>query len=321
MGNITAIAEVAQAINYFYDRKMLKKAMPRLVHTRFAQVKDIPQGNGTSIKFRRYTLLSAATTALTEGVTPTGSQLAVTDVTAETLQYGDYITLSDKLVLTTYDPILTETAQVLGQQAGNTLDQLTRAVLVATTTKQYAGTATDTNEVTSAMKITKAEVKEAVRTLKGNNADRITSMIDPSDAFGTAPVDEAYVAICHPDTTFDLQDISGFIKVEEYGQKKAMPGEVGALNEVRFIETTNAYVESSAGAGSIDVYHTLILGSDAYGITRISGAAMKNIIKPLGSAGSADPLNQRQTSGWKATFVAVILNQNFIVDVEHSTSS
>lgn len=317
----TAIANVPQAINFFYDRKMLKKAMPRLVHTRWAQIRDLPKGNGTDIRFRRYTLLSAATTPLSEGVTPAGSQLSITNVDAEVLQYGDFVTLTDLLVLTTYDPLLTETAEVLGQQAGNTLDQLTRTVLVATTTKQYAGTATDTNEVSSAMKMTKIEIKKAVRTLKGNNADRITSMIDPSDAFGTSPIDEAYIAICHPDTTFDLQDIAGFVKVEEYGQKKAMAGEVGALNEVRFIETTNAYVESSAGAGSIDVYHTIILGSNAYGVSRISGAAMQNIIKPLGSAGSSDPLNQRQTSGWKAIFVAVILNQDFLIDVEHAVSN
>ena len=100
-----------------------------------------------------------------------------------------------------------------------------------------------------------------------------------------------------------------------------MEGEVGALDEVRFVESTNAYVESSAGSGSIDVYHTLILGAEAYGISRISGEAMRNIVKALGSAGSADPLDQRQTSGWKATFVAVILNQTFLLDIEHAVSS
>ena len=60
---------------------------------------------------------------------------------------------------------------------------------------------------------------------------------------------------------------------------------------------------------------------DAYGMTRISGAAIKNIIKPLGSGGSADPLDQRQTSGWKATFVAKILNQDFMLRLEHGVSS
>ena len=316
----TTVTEIPQAINYFYDRVMLKKAKPLLVHTKFAQVRDLPANSGDDIRFRRYVLLSAATTALSEGVTPSGSELSVAHVYATVLQYGDYITISDLLSFTTLDPLLTETADVLGQQAGNTLDQLTRAILVATTTKQYASTATDTDEVAAAMKLTKAEVKEAVRTLKGGNASMITSQIDPSTGFNTSPVASAYVGICHPDTTFDLEDIAGFVKVEEYGQKVAMEGEVGALNKVRFIETTNAYVEEDAGAGTIDVYHTLILASDAYGISRISGHAMENIVKPLGSGGSADPLNQRQTSGWKASFVAVMLNQAFLVDIEHAVS-
>lgn len=317
----TSTSQVTQAVDYFYDKVLLTKAVPLFVYTRWAQVRDIPRNNGDDIKFRRYTLLSAATTALTEGVTPSGSQLSITDVTATVAQYGDYVTLTDKVVFATFDPVLTETAELLGIQAGDTLDQLTRAVLQATTTKQYASTATSTATVTSAMKMTKAEVQEAVRTLKGNDARKITSMIDPSTGFNTSPVDSCYIGIVHPDTTYDLKNISGFIRVEEYGQKKAMDGEVGALDEVRFIETTNAYVETDGGSGSIDVYHTIILGADAYGITRISGEAMRTITKPLGSAGSADPLDQRQTMGWKATFVAKILNENFLLDIEHAVSS
>src|SRR3990167_4305452 len=134
----TTITQVDYGVNNFYDRVMLKAARPLLVHTKWAQVKDIPRNNSEVIKFRRYTLLSAATTALTEGTTPSGSQLAVTDVTATVAQYGDYITLTDFLQFTTLDPILTETADLLGQQAGNSLDQIARDVMVAGSTIQYA---------------------------------------------------------------------------------------------------------------------------------------------------------------------------------------
>ena len=82
----TTTSEVTQAVNYFYDRTLLKKAVPLFVHTRWAQIRDIPRNQGDDIRFRRYTLLTAATTALTEGVTPTGSQLAITNVNA-TVKY------------------------------------------------------------------------------------------------------------------------------------------------------------------------------------------------------------------------------------------
>jgi len=317
----TTTTEITSAVNNYFDRRLLKKAKPRLNYLKFAQVRDLPSNASEVIKFRRYTLLSAATTALSEGTTPTGSQLAKTDITATVLQYGDFVTLTDFLLFTTLDPILRETADLLGQQTGNTLDQLIRTLLVAGTTVQYASTATASNEITSGMKLTKAEVKEAVRTLKQQNTDKITEMIDPSDKFGSAPVDEAFVAFVHPDTTFDLKDEPGFVRVEEYGQKKAMPGEIGALDEVRFIESTNASVDSGAGSGSIDVYDTIIVGMEAYAQSRISGQAVRNIIKPLGSGGSADPLDQRQTSGWKATFVGSRLNENFMIRVEHAVSS
>jgi len=314
----TTTAEVAAGINNFYVKTMLKEARPLLVHTRWAQVKDIPAHTSLNIKFRRYSLLSAATTALTEGVTPAGSQLSVTDVSATVAQYGDYVTLTDVLQFSTLDPIITETKEIQGQQAGNTLDQLCRNVIVAGTTIQYASTATDTAEVTAGMKLDRAEIKEAVRTLHGNNARKLTKIVNPSTGFNTSPINAAYVGIISEDTLFDLKDETGWVSIEEYSSRmNVMDGEVGKLDEVRFVMTTNAATEAS----TVTVHKTLILAANFYGISRISVQAMQTIDKSLGSGGTADPLNQRSTLGWKATFVAKILNENFAVLIEHAVSS
>ena len=85
--------------------------------------------------------------------------------------------------------------------------------------------------------------------------------------------------------------------------------------------TTNASTSSTLGVAGITVHQTLIFGANYYGISRIAGKALQNIQKPLGSAGSADPLDQVATIGWKATFVAIRLNENFCVRVEHAVSS
>jgi len=314
----TTLTQVTAAVNNFYDRTMLKAARPLLVHTRWAQVRDIPRNNSLVIKFRRYSLLSAATTALSEGVTPSGSQLSITDVSATVAQYGDFVTLTDQLVFSTLDPVLTETADVLGQQAGNSLDQICRDVIVAGTTIQYASSATTNATITASMKFTRAEVKEAVRTLQSNDARKVTRMVNPANGFNTSPLNACYVGIISEDSLFDLKDESGWTPVEEYAsQKDVMEGEVGKLDEVRFVMTTNAKTTSS----TVTVHTSLIMGMDFYGISRVSGEAMRNIVKPLGSAGTADPLDQRQTSGWKATFVAKILNENFAVAVRHAVSS
>ena len=222
----------------------------------------------------------------------------------------------------TLDPELTIASRILGQQAGNSFDKLTRAVLIATTTIQYANIATAENEIAAVYKLTNAEIKEAVRTLQGKNAQKMTSMIDPSSGFNTMPIPECYVAIISEDTLFDLKDDSHFTPVEKYASKEGlMEGEVGCMDEVRFVMTTNAYVSSGAGSEGNDVHYTLILAMDAYGITRISGKALENIVMPLGSGGSADPLRQRATSGWKGTFVAKILNEDFIVAIYHGVTA
>lgn len=318
----TTTSVVTAAVNNFYDRTMLKAARPILVHTKWAQVRDLPKNNSAVIKFRRYSLLSANTTALTEGVTPSGTVLAITDVTGTVAQYGDYVTLTDFVQFTTLDPVLTETADVLGQQAGNSLDQLCRDVIIAGTTVQYASTAAARTDITASMKLTRAEIREAVRTLEGNNADKITSMVNATNGFNTSPLNACYVGIISHNTHFDLKNETGWIPVKEYAsQGNVMPGEVGAMDDVRFVMTTNAKVFSAGGAGSVDVHGTLILAKNYYGISRISGHAMENIVKPLGSAGTADPLNQRSTSGWKATFITVRLNENFAVRIEHGVSA
>ena len=319
-GTATTTGTIAREVNNFYDKMLLERALPSLVHTRFAQVRDIPRNSGTNIiKFRKYSALTATTTALSDGVTPDGSQLSITDITATVLQYGDYVTLTDIVLMETYDPILTETAEVLGEQAGDSIDQLCRAVIAAGTTVQYASTSTTTDTVTAAMKLNRAEVKEAVRTLKGNNCKPITTMINPSTGYNTTPVGKSYVGIVHPNATYDLDDATGWIPVEKYPNKSdVMPNEVGSLAGVRFVESTNAY---STTGSLTTVYGTLIFGQNAYAISRISGESLKNIVKPLGSAGTADPLDQRTTSGWILTFVAKILDQNMIVRVEHGVTA
>jgi N4-gp56 family major capsid protein len=319
---MNGVAEVPHALNAFYNRSMLERARPLIVHDMFAQIRDIPTNGTNVIKFRRYGVLAVNTTALTEGVTPAGKTLATTDISTTVRQYGDFIMLTDWLQITTPDPILTETSELLGDQAGQSLDVIIRDVIVAGTTVQYANGVANRGLVTSTDKIDTAEIKLAVRTLKRNNAKRLTSMVDPDNAYNTTAVDAAYVSIVHSDTTFDLQSEAAFVPVEKYANKaKLMPGEVGKLGEVRFIETTQAKKFVGEGNGGIDVYATLVLGMNAYGVSRISGNAMKNIIKTLGSAGTEDPLDQRSTSGWKASLGVTRLNESWMLRIEHAVSA
>lgn len=305
----------------FYDRALLVRLLPHLVHTMFAQVRDVPMNSTNVIKFRRYNGLGLATTALTPGVTPSSTSLSITDISATLSQYGNVIETSDELLDTTEDMYENEITNLLAENAGQSLDQIARDILVTGSSVQYASTATTRVTVSSTMKINLSEIREVVRTLKANNARKITSMINPSTGIDTIPVNSCFVALVHPNTTYDLKQDSAFVPVENYpNQADVMPGEVGKMDEVRFIETTYAKVFTAAGASGIDVYATLVFAADAYGVSRLSGRAMQRISKPLGSAGTADALDQRATESWKAWFTTVILQDSAMVRIEHAVS-
>jgi N4-gp56 family major capsid protein len=292
----------------YYDKKLLARLLPNLVHMKWAQKKPIPRNGGKTINFRRFSPLSHATTPLTEGVTPAGNTLTMTEIEATLAQYGDFLEFSDVLDLTAIDPVLDEAADLLGEQSAQTLDVITRDVLSAGTTVQYAGGKTSRATITTTDLLTVDEVRKAVRTLKRNN-------VKPLD--GTN-----YVAVVEPGTTYDLQSDAKWQEPSQYSKAEQIwSGEIGRLYGVRFVETSYAKKFAGAGASGADVYGTLIFGRDAYGLSDVeSSGAVKNIIKPHGSGGTSDPLNQRATSGWKSLFVVKILEQLAILRIEHAVS-
>jgi N4-gp56 family major capsid protein len=325
--SISSRLTITEEVGNYYDRTLLDRLLPNLTWTKFGQVREIPRKFGSyDIKFRRYESFSAATTALSEGTTPTGQNLDITDVNATVAQYGDWCGITDVVDFLSPDPVLTEAAELLGEQAGNTLDVLARDVLIAGTTVTwgYADVALSvvagaTSCVAPTSYISANLIKKSVRTLQTNNAKKITRIVNPSTGYGTNAINAAYVGLVHPKTVYTLKGLTGWTSVEDYGsQADVMPGEVGALDEVRFVMSQNGSYNSGGGSGSCDVYKTVILAANAYGISRISGEAIRNIVKPLGSAGTADPLDQRATSGWKGTFVAKILNENALCRIEHA---
>lgn len=300
--NTTSTASLSPEMKTFYDKDLLRNAKPVLVHNQFGQKRNIPKNGGKTIEFRKFSPLPKALTALTEGVTPDGKQLTVTNLTATVSQYGDYVALTDVLQLTTFDPVLVETNKLLGAQAGETLDSLTANMLNAGTNVQYANGKLSRTTLADGDVLTVEEIKKAVRTLKNNKAKKING---------------SYVAIIHPDVSYDLTNDPKWEAVKEYDPKDWYNGEIGRIHGVRFVETTEA-VKFTDGAGDSakTVYSTLVLGADAYGITSIEGGGLQTIVKQLGSAGSADPLNQRSTTGWKAIHVAKILVEEYMVRIE-----
>lgn len=323
--NITTRAsDIPAEVNVFYDEVALTRALPMMLHAAFGQRRKLKPNAGTdTIKFRRYASLNAATTPLTEGTTPDGQKLSVTDLTAQVNQYGDFVEITDRVSTESIDPVLVEIAEVLGEQQGDTNDKLTRAVISAGTTVQYADGVASRGDVSAANKLDEDEFDKAVRTLGTANARKVTGFSSISPGQGTIPIPPCYVAIISEKAAYDVRKLSGFIPVEKYAANTPLlPGEIGKVGLVRLCETTSAKVFSGAGDNGIDVHAAIVLGADAYGVIDLGNSQASGVIfKALGSAGSADPLNQRQTLGWKEYFTTKILNDAFMVRIEHAVSS
>ena len=310
--NVTTDTGLSKEMKTFYSDYLIDMAEPNLVHDQFGQKHPIPKNGGKIIEFRKYDSLPKALTPLTEGVTPNGQKLSMSVITSNVQQYGGYIELSDILLLTAIDNNLVQATKLLGSQAGRTLDTITREVLNGGTNVQYAeGQVTARNALVGGQAsgnhyLTVDAVRRAVRFLKVMNAPKINGN---------------YVGIIHPDVSYDLMSDPKWVNVKTYSDPDGIyEGEIGKIEGVRFVETSEAKVFEGAGASGVDVYATLILGADAYGVTEITGGGLEHIVKQLGSAGTADPLNQRATAGWKATKTAERLVEQYMVRIETAST-
>ena len=318
--NTTSTSTLSSTMQTYYDRKLLQDMKPKLVHYQFGQKRPLPKNNGKTINFRKWTPFAANTTALSEGTPPDGQALSMTNLSTTIAQYGDYVKVTDLLDMTALDPVINDATELMADQAALSVDTIVKNAIIAGTTVQYAGGNTARNTLDATDVLTTSEIRKAVRTLKKNKARPFTD---------GKPY---YVAIVGPDTVYDLQNDSMWQDVSKYQNDEAIySGEIGRMFGVRFIETTEAAIVAGAGAAigsgsdKYDVALTLVFGQDAFGVVEIGGQSQQNgqiIVKPAGSAGAADPLNQVSTVGWKVPgFAAVILQQAWIVRIEHGFSA
>ena len=298
--NVTTDSGLSAENKTYYDMTLIDEASAELVHDQFAQKRDIPKNGGKKIEFRKFASIPKALTPLTEGVTPDGKKLSVETVEATVSQYGDYITQSDVLELTSIDNTIVEATKILGRQAGLTLDTITREVLHTTDNEWFVPKAdgtpvTDEGDLDDTCILTVDQVSQIAAYLKKCNAPKING---------------DYVAIIHPYVAYDLMADPNWRAPHSYQDTTELyNGEVGKIAGVRFVESSEAKVSANG------VFYPLFMGANAYGTTEITGGGLTTIIKQKGSAGTADPLDQRSSIGWKAMKTAEILVPAYLVRV------
>lgn len=225
----TASSSTQPLFQEVLNRHILKRAEAKLVHDQFGQKVKVPKGKTKTISWDRLSPLPKATKPLTEGITPKGSSINITRITAQPVQYGNYVSYTDSFDFFKHDPSpeVLKMNELLARNAAETLDDITKDILAAGTNVLYAGGVTSRAALADGLTVT--DVRKAVNQLKRNKA---------------VPFDDGYyVAIVHPDVTFDIQSDENWKKPHEYvDTKQIYKGEIGELYGVRFVETPDAKI-------------------------------------------------------------------------------
>lgn len=297
--------DLSPTMKEYYDTELLENAKEELYFNQFGKVQRLPEGNGKSVEWRKFDTFGKALKPLTEGVTPDGNTLNMTSKSAKIEQYGDYTTVSDLLDLVAVDDVILACTEEHGTQAGATLDTLTRNELCKGTNVSFPVGVSLEDDITSAHKLTPTDINKAVTKLKKAKTPKINGK---------------YIAIIHPSVAEDIRESEGWIEAHKYASvTEIFNGEIGELHGVRFIESNEAPVFGK-NVKDVRIYGTFIFGRDAYGRVELSGGAMEMIVKAKGSAGTADPLNQRSTVGWKAAHAATILYPERLILIKSASS-
>lgn len=305
---ITTSNDIIPARRNIYNREMLEVAQKELVYMQFANKDSVSTKNGDGMEWDRYDPFPVATTPLTDGVYGAPRKAVRRPIIAKLDVYGDYSKLTKRMVRTNLEDVTMQYTQRFGQQAGETFDTLMRDVL-------YSGVSyvNCTNGVTGTpgtlTEITTTDIGVAVKQLKNNNAKMIAPMIAASTNVGTSPVAKAYFAFVHTDLRDDVRDMDNFQKVNTYSQiKPVYENELGAVDDVRFIETSNGKVTSGT-------YSVFIVAKNSYGSIDLSGNTYNVYRHGFGSAGSEDPHSMFMSLGWDAFWGGEILNDTWITDL------
>lgn len=234
-----------------YDRNVYFALRAELYFDQVADVMPTAQSMpGTSVVFDQWTDLAAATTPLTETSDITPATMSDAQVTVTLVEYGNAVQTTAKLRGTAYVDVDRVGANVIGYNAGLSIDEVAAQVLVAGTNVSYSGAAT--SRVTVA----------AGHTLSGPNAARGAAMLRSRNV---PTFNGYYAAFIHPLVSYDLRQTTGAAAWQDphaySAPENIWAGEIGAFQGSRWVETPRAPVFADAGVGgTVDVYTTTFVG-------------------------------------------------------------
>jgi N4-gp56 family major capsid protein len=280
-GTLTGTSAISNLVQTAYDQyvRMALRSIP--VMRALADVKPVQQAMpGSSVVFSIYSDLAQATSTLTEASDVSSIALGNPNQVTVTLnEYGSAVTTTKKLNMTSFNDVDAALADIIAYNAADSIDAVVAGVLTSGTNIIYAGTATTTNTITSAMKMSVQDIREAVTELRTNKA--------------LPRIGELYAAYLHPRQTADLRaetGTGGFQALTQYVDRTPfVAGAVGVIEGAFVVETPR--VPFAANSGSVNVYKAVVAGREA--LAEAQGQDISTVVGP-----QIDALRRYHTIGW-----------------------
>jgi len=279
-----------------FDRLAYFALRSELLFDQAADVQPVQQAMpGTGVTFTIFADIAAATSTLNEVTDVTPTALSDSQVTVTLNEYGNAVVTTAKLRGTAFLDVDSAAANIIGYNAGDSIDQVVREVLAGGTNVVYAtgGTTTPTS-------------RESVSTDDILSADDVRKVTAQLRAANVATFDGSYLGYIHPDVSYDFRsatDAAAWRTPANYVNPEGIyNGEIGKFESVRFIETPRAkkFENASNGTsttGTIDVYATHIMGrqalAKAYSVQDGNGSVPKIV-----RGNVTDILMRLQPLGW-----------------------
>ena len=279
-----------------FDRLAYFALRSELLFDQAADVQPVAQAMpGTGVTFTIFADIAAATSTLNEVTDVTPTALSDSQVTVTLAEYGNAVVTTAKLRGTAFLDVDSAAANIIGYNAGDSIDQVVREVLAAGTNVAYStgGASPATSRVTLAVDdlLVANDIRKQVAALRGANV---------------ATFNGSYIGFIHPDVSYDFRsatDASAWRTPANYVDPTGIyNGEIGLFESVRFIETPRAKVFTNAfngagAAGTGDAYSTLIMGRQALAkafSTQDGNGATPKIVR----GNVTDILMRLQPLGW-----------------------
>lgn len=293
----------------------LERAKTELRFDFGAQVKNVPKNSGTVVYFTRFSPLALATTALSEAQAPSFVDMTAVNVSATLANYGNAVKVGDLFEMTSIDVGLKEHTEVIGQNAGETIDRLIRTELNSGGTSAVVSTATAValTAIRTSDTLTGLEVRRVVRDLKTAKAPKFSSGL--------------YRSVIGQYGAMDLMGNSEWLDAHRYTTSDAIErGVVGKLHGVEFVESNDPLIALSAGFSTsatnvANVHTSFFFGRDAYGVINLGSiSAPKVYVKTPGSGSTDNPIDTFSTIGWKMPFAVKVLNSAWVIALKHGAT-